>query len=212
MEYNRNFQDNILASEFNRRTSEIADWIEENRDKYDWAKDPNAYEMTNVFLFAGKYASEGKDIDLEEVDRIWKMREKDFERCGIGEKNFVFQICKQAHDASMQRDALVNDEESHSALRKMAGIGLYLMQQNRENAMEYNNPTELMNLIEDSKVLQLRYPELHDSLKFEENIGVLYELQQPHIEGEIEQELDNSYKSYEEIQTKATRSTPDDER
>ena len=58
----KNFVDNIRASEFNERAKGIADWIEENKDN-EWAKDPNAYEMTNVFLFAGKYASEGKDIN-----------------------------------------------------------------------------------------------------------------------------------------------------
>ena len=213
MEYNRNFQDNILASEFNTEASRIANWIEENKEQYDWAKDPNAYEMTNVFLFAGKYASEGKAVDLDEVNRMWEMRSGDFERCGIGENHFVFQICKQSYEAAMKGQTLVDDEQSHSALRKMAGVGLYVMQQKREKGiMEYNNTGELINLIEDSKALKQKYPNIHDSLKFEQNIGVLYELQQPHISGEIKQELDNSYRSYEEMQTKTTRDTSNDER
>lgn len=49
MEYSRNFVNNIRSSEFNERAKGIANWIEENKDKEEGAKDPNAYEMTNVF-------------------------------------------------------------------------------------------------------------------------------------------------------------------
>ena len=59
MEYSINFQDNISAQDFNSRANGTLNWIKENRDKFDWAKDPNAYEMTNMFLFGAKYASEG---------------------------------------------------------------------------------------------------------------------------------------------------------
>lgn len=46
--------DNIRYEEFDFRTEGILNWIKENRDKEEWAKDPNAYEMTNVFLLAKK--------------------------------------------------------------------------------------------------------------------------------------------------------------
>lgn len=184
MEYHKNFQDNISELEFNNKTKGIADWIEEHREKEEWAKDPNAYEMTNVFLFAGKYASEGKQVDLETVNKIWNLRMGDFENCGISENNFVYQICKKSYDSAMQKEALVNDENSHSALRKMAGIGLYLKQQKRDMGqnMDYDNPSELLELMENAKTLQKSHPDLYQSLRFEDNLRVLYELQQPHLD------------------------------
>lgn len=72
MEYH-NLQDNIRKEEYNDRAKGILQWIKENRDKADWAKDPNAYEMANVFLLGGKYRQEGDEIDigaLEEMKNI----------------------------------------------------------------------------------------------------------------------------------------------
>ena len=58
MEYN-NFKDNIDSTMYNQTSKGILNWIKENRNQYDWAKDPNAYEMTNLFLFGAKYARRG---------------------------------------------------------------------------------------------------------------------------------------------------------
>mgnify|MGYP003314500414 CR=1 FL=1 len=38
MEYNINFQDNIMAFAFNDRAQGILNWIKENRQKEEWAK------------------------------------------------------------------------------------------------------------------------------------------------------------------------------
>ncbi|MBR2588175.1 MAG: hypothetical protein IKD77_03085 [Bacilli bacterium] len=54
MEYS-NFKDNINSGMFNQISKNILDWIKENRAEEDFAKDPNAYEMTNLFLFGAKY-------------------------------------------------------------------------------------------------------------------------------------------------------------
>lgn len=207
MEYSRNFVDNIRSSEFNERAKGIADWIEENKDKEEGAKDPNAYEMTNVFLFAGKYAFEGKDVNLETIERIWNLRKGDFERCGVQTNNFIYQICEQSYKSAMSKRALVNDESSHSALRKMAGIGLYLMQQKRENGqdIDYNNFGELMDLIEDAKQLKQRHPILHGELKFENNLNMLYRIQRIHLNEQSRVELDNMYNEYKSMKEKENR-------
>ena len=207
MEYSRNFVNNIRSSEFNERAKGIADWIEENKDKEEGTKDPNAYEMTNVFLFAGKYASEGKDVNLETIERIWNLRKGDFERCGVQTNNFIYQICEQSYKSAMSKRALVNDESSHSALRKMAGIGLYLMQQKRENGqdIDYNNFGELMDLIEDAKQLKQRHPILHGELKFENNLNMLYRIQRIHLNEQSRVELDNMYNEYRNMQEKENR-------
>lgn len=207
MEYSRNFVNNIRSSEFNERAKGIADWIEENKDKEEGAKDPNAYEMTNVFLFAGKYASEGKDVNLETIERIWNLRKGDFERCGVQTNNFIYQICEQSYKSAMSKRTLVNDESSHSALRKMAGIGLYLMQQKRENGqdIDYNNFGELMDLIEDAKQLKQRHPILHGELKFENNLNMLYRIQRIHLNEQSRVELDNMYNEYRNMQEKENR-------
>lgn len=204
MEYSRNFGDNIRASEFNERAKGIADWIQENKEKKEEAKDPNVYEMINVFLFAGKYSSEGKDINVEAIERIWDLRKGDFARCGIQTNNFVYQICEKSYNTAVSKTALVSDEGSHRALRKMAGIGLYLMQQRRERGqdIDYNNFGELMDLIEDSMALKQRHPILHDELKFENNLNMLYRIQRTHLNEQSKVELDDMYNEYKNIQEK----------
>ena len=194
MEYSKNFQDNIPLADFNSRVKGIADWIEGNGHKYDWARDPNAYEMTNVFLFAGKYMQEGQPVDLTDVQRIWEMRSGDFEGCGISENNFVYQICRQSYDSAMSGQALVIDEGSHSALRKMAGIGLYLIQQRRDQGkVNYNNLGEFLVLMQNSRALRQNHPELYDGFKFGESLRVLRELQEPHLGDEAKALLDSEY-------------------
>ena len=54
MEYS-NFKDNINPVMSNQMSKNILNWIKENRTKEEFAKDPNAYEMTNLFLFGAKY-------------------------------------------------------------------------------------------------------------------------------------------------------------
>lgn len=191
MEYSRNFQDNIPANEFNERTNGIANWIEENKEVHDWAKDPNAYEMTNVFLFAGKHIEDGNDVNIQSVKRIWELRSQDFERCGISEEHFVYQICKQSYESAISGKALVDDENSHSALRKMSGIGLYLMQEKRDKGtVEYNNFNELVNLIEDSKMLKIKHPDLYKTFRFDNNLKFLYEMQVNHLNDKTKAMLD----------------------
>ncbi len=48
MDYSYSFQDNIPHSTFNSNSKNVLNWIEENHDTF---KDPNAYEMVNLFLF-----------------------------------------------------------------------------------------------------------------------------------------------------------------
>ena len=64
MDYSYSFQDNIPSSAFNSTSKNVLNWIEENRDAFDWAKDPNAYEMTNLFLFGAKYLMKEKMLIL----------------------------------------------------------------------------------------------------------------------------------------------------
>lgn len=200
VEYNIDFQDRISRYEFEGKAKQIADWIEANKNLYDWAKDPNAYEMVNVFLFAGKYASEGKNVDTKDVERIWNLRSGDFEGCGISENHFVYQICKQSYEAAISGHALVEDEKSHHALRKMAGIGLYVMQQKRDHMITYNNFNELEELMEDTKVLKQNYPELHETLKFGSNIKALYKLQKLNLNDEISiKRLEDLYQEYQKV-------------
>lgn len=173
MEY-RNMQDNIGSQEYNERSNSILEWIKENRDKYEWAKAPNAYEMTNLFLLGAKYGNEGRNINLDTLREMWEMRSEDFESVGIGNNNFVYRICQDAYNSAMKKKALVNDEGSHQALRKMAGIGLYILQQTRDGKTpEYNNPRELLELIEATRTLKGVHPDLFIKYRFMENIETL---------------------------------------
>lgn len=183
MEYNMTFQDNIPERDFNSRAQGTLNWIKENRDKFDWAKDPNAYEMTNFFLFGAKYASEGQDIDMQSLEEMWKIRSQDFANCGIGEKNFVYGICEDSFNAAKSGRALVNDENSHHALRKMAGIGLYLKQQQRDgHEIKYDNLSEFQVLLETSRTLKGVHPDLFEKYKFGENIEVIYGLLEKNLD------------------------------
>ncbi len=177
MEY-RNLKDNIYPEQFNERSEGILNWIKENREKEEWTKDPNAFEMTNVFLLGAKYAEEGVDINQETLKEMWKIRSQDFARCGVSENNFVYKICEDSYQASQEGRALVNDEASHHALRRMAGIGLFLNTQKvRDGKVEYNNPDELLELLEASRTLKGVHPDLFEKYGFEENLQVIAKLQ-----------------------------------
>ena len=181
MDYNINFQDNIRYSEFNQRAKGVLDWIMENREKEEWAKDPNAYELTNIYLFAGKYAGEKQQINTDSLKEMWNIRSQDFERCGVSNNSFIYKICEDSYLSAMEGKALVNDENSHHALRRMAGIGLYLKQQQRDgNEINYNNPSEIMQLMECSRTLKTFHPDLFEKYRFETNIENILKLQLKH--------------------------------
>ncbi len=173
-----NLEDNIFPEMFNDRSEGVLNWINENRDKYDWAKDPNAFEMTNLFLLGAKYSNEGYDINIQTLQDMWDIRSKDFANAGVSNKSFVYKICEDSFISAKTGKTLVNDEASHHALRKMAGIGLYLSQQKRDQKpIEYNNPQELLGLLQASRTLKGVHPELYDRYKFEDNLKKMVELQ-----------------------------------
>lgn len=174
----RNLNDNILPEEFNSRAEGVLNWINENRSSFDWAKDPNSYEMINLFLLGSKYSNEGHNIDKSILKQIWEIRKQDFEPIGISSNNFIYRICEDSYQSSQDGKPLVNDEASHHALRKMAGIGLYLSQQKRDNKeIQYNNPTELIELLETSRTLKGIHPELFEKYQFDKNLQTLVRLQ-----------------------------------
>lgn len=193
MDYSYSFQDNIPTSTFNTTSKNVLNWIEDNRNNFDWAKDPNSYEMVNLFLFGAKYSHEGKNIDIDTLTKMWNIRSKDFERCNINENNFVYSICKDSYQSAKAGKPMVNDENSHHALRKMAGLGLYLKQQQRDtNNISYNNPQELLQLLECSKSLKTFHPDLFEKYAFKENINTLCKLQ---LQNELPNEINDAIKN-----------------
>ncbi len=187
MDYSYNFESNIPYVTFNSSSRNVLNWIEENREKFDWAKDPNAYEMVNLFLFGSKYSQEGKQVDTETLTKMWNIRSKDFEGCNIGRNNFVYRICEDSYNSAISGKAMINDENSHHALRKMAGLGLYLKQQQRDNGeISYNNSQELLQLLKCSSSLKTFHPELFDRYGFTQNIKVLCKLQ---LKNELSSEI-----------------------
>ena len=121
---------------------------------------------------------EGKQIDNEILEEMWQIRSQDFSNCNISENNFVYQICRDSYEAAISGKKLVNDQNSHHALRKMAGIGLYLKQQQRDKKeIMYDNPQELLELLSCSKSLKVLHTDLYEKYAFEDNIDVLCRLQ-----------------------------------
>ncbi|MGN1298826.1 MAG: hypothetical protein ACI4UE_02440 [Candidatus Scatovivens sp.] len=194
MNYIYNFQDNIEYSSFNSKAKNILNWIEENRNIFDWAKDPNAYEMVNLFLFGAKYYHEGKNINIDTLTKMWDIRSQDFKNCNISPNNFVYNICQDSYKSALIGKVLINDENYHHALRKMAGIGLYLKQHQRDfGQVSYNNPEELLQLLKCSSTLKTFHPDLFDKYAFKENIDVLCKLQLEHeLPNEIIQFIKNA--------------------
>lgn len=194
MEY-RNLQQNIYQEEFNDRAKGIVDWIKENRGKEEWTLDPNAFEMTNVFLLGAKYASEGAEIDKGILQEMWNIRSGDFARCGVSENNFVYRICKDSYEASQEGRALVNDEASHHALRSMADIGLFLNRQKyKGQKVEFNNPRQLLELAEASRTLKGVHPELFERYGFKENLQALMRIQPENaLSGRIQNVMDEMF-------------------
>lgn len=193
MEY-RNIRGNIFPEQFNERSKGIVAWIKGNREKDEMAKDPNAFEMTNVFLLGAKYAAEGVDINKATLKEMWEIRSQDFARCGISENNFVYAICEDSYEASQAGRALVNDEASHTALTEMADIGLFLNRQKaRDEKVEFNNPDQLLRLLEASRTLKGVHPELFERYGFEQNLQTIARLQlekESSLAGRIETAMD----------------------
>ena len=178
MNYSPYSQDYIPADLFNIASKNILEWIQNNRDSIEWAKDPNAHEMVNLFLFGAKYSYEGIDIDTKTLTQIWNIRSKDFKNCNVSENNFIYSICQDAYHAAINGERIVNDEDSHDALRSMARIGLYLKQQQRDSGeVSYNNPSELSRLLSSSKTLKDFHPDLFEKYAFGKNLDVLCRLQ-----------------------------------
>lgn len=83
-----------------------------------------------------------------------------------------------------------NIPAEHSALRKMAGVGLFLKQQHRDSGViSYNNPEELLHLLEDSDTLKALHPNLFEKYTFQKNLDVLCKLQ---LSQELPQEISDS--------------------
>lgn len=157
--------------------SGILNWIKENREKEKINLNPNAFEMTNVFLLGAKYAQEGEDVNKDTLKKLWDIRSGDFARCGISENNFVYRICEDAYNASQEGKALVNDEASHHALRRLAGIGLEISRlKTQEGKVEYNNPTEFLEFVEASRTLKGVHPDLYERYGFDKNLEVIHGL------------------------------------
>lgn len=93
----------------------------------------------------------------------------------------------------------------------MAGLGLYLKQQQRDNGtISYNNLQELLQLLQCSSSLKTFHPELFDRYAFKENINVLCRLQ---LENELPDELVSSIKTYQDnIFTKSLKPSLDNTR
>ena len=194
MAYDNNFRNNITEEIFDVTIKNTINWIKDNKDKFEWAKDPNAYEMTNLFLFASKYISEGKKIDISNVEELWNIRKDDFERCNISENNFVYNIVKDSYESAITGKALVEDSDSHNSLRMMAGIGLFIYQQKRDNnEIIYNNPQELLELLHCSKSLKQNHPDLFKKYAFQANIDRICEIQlNQEISSNIKEEIKKS--------------------
>ena len=61
---------------------------------------------------------------------------------------------------------------------RFAGIGLFLNTQKvRDGKVEYNNPDELLELLEASRTLKGVHPDLFEKYGFEENLQVIAKLQ-----------------------------------
>lgn len=194
MEY-RHIHENIYPEEFNDRADGILNWIKENREKEEWAKDPNAFQMTNVFLLGAKYAQEGHDINKDTLKEMWDIRSQDFARCGVSENSFVYGICRDSYEASQEGRALVNDVDSHCALRTMADIGLILYNQySKGQKLAYNNAVQLYELIEDSKTLKIQHPQLFERYGFEANLRKFQEIQPENaLSGRIQQAMNELF-------------------
>ncbi len=150
----------------------VTEWTKENRNT-----DPNAFELVNVFLFAGKYASEGSLIDDESLTDLWNIRSESFKNMGISEDNFVYKIVEASYESAIKSESLVSDPISHIALRRTAGVGLYLMQQKRDTGtMNYNNSAEMMELLKASVILKDNHPDLFEDVSVRDFTSLVVDL------------------------------------
>ncbi len=186
LQYNE-MSDFISEFDINVRIAGIAGWIKGNRNT-----DPNAFEMVNLFLFAGKYASEGSRIDKGSLTELWNMRSEDFSKCNIDKNHFVYKIAEITYQSAMEGNSLVNNAESHIALRRMAGVGLFLMQQKRDmGSINYNNYGEMMELLKSASILKETNPDVFESASVGQFTELLVSLQPTeHLNGFQKEEIE----------------------
>lgn len=155
---------------------------------------------------------EGKKIDTDTLSEMWQIRSKDFANCNISENNFVYQICKNSYESAISGRSLVNDQNSHHALRKMAGIGLFLKQQQRDRGrIVYDNPEELLELLNSSKSLKVFHPDLYKKYAFEANMDVLCKLQLSRdLPEQFEEEIKSAQAMLKEGNIKRTVEEPNE--
>lgn len=155
---------------------------------------------------------EGKQIDTDTLSEMWQIRTQDFANCNISENNFVYQICKDSYESAISGRSLVNDQNSHHALRKMAGLGLFLKQQQRDRGkIGYDNPVELLELLSCSKSLKAFHPDLYEKYAFEANIDVLCRLQLSRdLPEQFEEEIKSAQAMLKESVTKRVEKEPNE--
>lgn len=143
-----------FATDLNR----VIAWIIDNPDT-----DPNAYEMCSLYLraaeFHGVLPQEVRD-DLAFMDRV---RMQDYKkRLDVSVDHPLFELTAILYDNAVKGVVITDDPIAKEAICKIAGIFLYIVQEQRKNSLFcYSNKSEFRELsakIEYCEIMDISLP------------------------------------------------------
>ena len=116
--------------------------------------DPNAYELTGLFIDANNARLDGKAISEEassHLNEMWENRRENYLKNNIGTNNLSFRICSDCYDGKLSNTKF--STEATALLQRLAGVSLYLNQEVRNNGfVNYNNIWELQEIENNAKI------------------------------------------------------------
>lgn len=124
-----------FAEELNR----VIAWIIDNPDT-----DPNAYEMCSLYLKAAEFRGSITEEIRENLAFMDRVRMQDFKnRLDVSLDHPLFELIATLYDNAVNGVVITEDPIAKEAICKIAGIFLYIVQEQRKNpGFSYSNQAE----------------------------------------------------------------------
>lgn len=124
-----------FAAELNR----VIAWIIDNPDT-----DPNAYEMCKLYLKAAEFRGNLTYEIISNLAFMHRVRMQDFEnRLDVSLDHPLFELIATLYDNAVNGVVITEDPIAKEAICKIAGIFLYIVQEQRKNpGFSYSNHAE----------------------------------------------------------------------
>ena len=140
---------------FASNLSRVIAWIIDNPDT-----DPNAYEMCALYLKAAEFHGDITEEVRENLAFMDRVRMQDFKnRLDVSVDHPLFDLIADLYDNAIKGVVITQDPVAKEAICKIAGIFLYIVQEQRKNpSFCYDNSVEFDFLAE--KIEYCEYKEI----------------------------------------------------